>query len=316
MDWLRLDREGRVIRGDRCGNFFRTLCYNNPDYRAYHFGMLREVCAYDADGIFFDCMVLQPCWCYHCLRKMRSLGIDPDDEVANLKFQHESMIEFSRESPFVVKDRYFLPQRDALRHVQDMNTHIEGECLPERWGYDYFWSAASYARNLKDTVIYMTGRFQDCWGDFGGFKTKASLEHDYFDALCAGVGVSVGDHMHPAKNLEKPIYKTIGELNAKVMALEPYTEKARFMADIGVLVNAERLYDVEGHCGLSYNHYGLSRMFGELRQSYDIIYENMDFGRYRVLVLPTAHMNATLRGKLGITCAGGPGAFQRHRGAR
>jgi len=291
MGWLRLDQEGRVISGDRTGNFFRQLCYNNPEYRDYHFGMLKEVIAYDPDGYFFDCMVLKPCYCYHCLKKMQSLGIDANDPATNLRFQEQSMIEFAEESLRLIGPGkyYYLNGMDYAR-VQNLDTHIEIECLPSAWSYDYFWPHASYARNLQRTVLYMTGRFQLNWGDFGGFKTRASLEYDYFDALCAGVGVSVGDHLHPARNLDPGIYRTIGEMNAWIEKLEPYTEKARFLADIGVLVNLTS--------GLSESHQGLARMFGELRQSYDIINENMDFTPYRVLVLPDhLQMNSQITGK-------------------
>lgn len=299
MGWLRLDREGRVIRGDRTGNFFRELCYNNPEYRAYHFAMLQEICAYDPDGYFLDCMVVEPCYCYDCLNKMNSLAIDPDDTTANCKFQEQSMVDFSEESRKIIgKNKYVYLNGMHYVKVQGMDTHIEIECLPSGWGYDTFWPHVSYARNIQDAVLYMTGRFQTSWGDFGGFKTKESLEHDYFDALCAGVGVSIGDHMHPAKNLDKEVYRTIGELNAMVMELEPYTEKAKFMADIGVLVNAERDFGSEGFV-LTDSYHGLARMFGELRQSFDIINETMSLDKYRLLVLPDRlKMNADMEDKI------------------
>jgi hypothetical protein len=299
MGWLRLDREGRVIRGDRTGNFFRELCYNNPEYRSYHFAMLNEVCAYDPDGYFLDCMVVETCYCYHCLTKMQVLGIDPDDNAANLRFQEISMLEFAKESLGIIgKDKYVYLNGMHYAQAQDMDTHIEVECLPSAWGYDYFWPYVSYARNIQDQVLYMTGRFQASWGDFGGFKTKESLEHDYYDALCAGVGVSVGDHMHPATNLDKAVYKTIGELNTMVMQLEPYTEKARYLADVGVLVNAERDFTTPGPI-LSDSYSGLARMFGELRQSLNIINESMSFDRYKVLVLPDRLvMNTILEAKI------------------
>ena len=109
MGWLRLDKQGQVIRGDRTANFFRTLCYNNPDYRAYHFAMLREIIAYDPDGYFFDCIVTQPCYSYHCLSKMRERGINADDTAANLAFQEQSIVEFCQESAAMIpKDRYLL----------------------------------------------------------------------------------------------------------------------------------------------------------------------------------------------------------------
>lgn len=303
MGWLRLDREGRVIRGDRTGNFFRTLCYNNPDYRAYHFGMLAEICAYDVDGLFFDCMCVEPCYCYHCQKKMKALGIDPDDADANIRFQEQSMIAFSEESIKIIgPGKYLYLNGMQYIGVQQLDTHIEIECLPSKWGYDFFWPYVSYARKIQDKVLYMTGRFQMSWADFGGFKTKESLEHDYYDALCAGVGVSVGDHMHPAKNLEPAVYRVVGELNEMILALEPYTDKARFMADIGVLVNAERVLQPDvfnGGTFLTDSHVGLARMFGELKQSFDIVNEQMRLDQYKLLVLPdNLRMNDTLKAKL------------------
>jgi hypothetical protein len=310
MGWLRLDREGRVIRGDRTGNFFREICYNNPEYRAYHFGMLQEVCAYDPDGYFFDCMVVEPCYCYHCLQKMQKRGIDPNDPAANLRFQEESMVEFAEESLRIIgPGKYFKLNGMNYALVQNLETHIEVECLPGKWGYDYFWPYASYARNIQNTVLYMTGRFQASWGDFGGFKTRASLEHDYFDALSAGVGVSVGDHLHPARNLDPGIYRVIGELNNWIRQLEPYTSETRFLADIGVLTNARPDIRPDGsRVGpvLTESHQGLARLFGELRQSYDIINESMDFSRFRVLVLPDQlRMSSQLADKLAAFLARG-----------
>jgi hypothetical protein len=303
MGWLRLDREGRVIRGDRTGNFFRTLCYNNPEYRAYHFGMLREICAYDLDGLFFDCMVTEPCFCYHCRTKMLAAGLDPDDAAVNARFQEQSMVDFSEESRDLIgPDKYLYLNGMHYGRVKHLDTHIEIECLPSSWGYDFFWPAVSYARNLQDKVLYMTGRFQKSWADFGGFKTKASLEYDYHDALCAGIDVSVGDHMHPAGNLEPAVYRVIGQLNEQILAYEPYTAKARYVSDIGVLVNAERDFDhgqLNGGSFISDSTKGMSRMFGELRQSYDIVDETMALDRFKVLVLPdTLRMNDVIQAKL------------------
>ncbi len=305
MGWLRLDKEGRVIRGDRTANFFRTLCYNNPGYRAYHFGMLAEICAYDIDGLFMDCMCVEPCCCSYCRTKMMDLGIDPDDAAANIRFQEGCMVAFAEDSKKCLGDGKYLylngMQYFGVRHL---DTQIEIECLPGSWGYDFFWPYVSYARNIQDKVLYMSGRFQKSWGDFGGFKTKESLEYDYFDALCAGVDVSVGDHMHPARNLEPAVYQVISELNEMILSYEPHTAKARFMADIGVLVNAERVPDPDIFNGgpfLTDSHCGLARLFGELRQSFDIINETMCFDKYKVLVLPdTFRMNETLQGKLAV----------------
>lgn len=292
MGWLRLDKEGRVLRGDLTANFFRTLCYNNPEYLEYHYGMLREVCEYDADGLFFDCMVTEPCYCHHCRTKMLAQGIDPDDEAANKAFQYQTMVDFCKETTRIAGEgKYMLFNGMQYGTVRDCNTHSEVECLPSSWSYDHFYSHAAYARSVYPLVLYMTGRFQANWGDFGGFKNKASLEFDYYDALCNNVGVSVGDHMHPARNLEPGVYKTIGEINEWYLQLEPYVEGAAYAADIGVLLNRG--------ASLGSTHNGLSRMLGELQQPFDIVEEYMDLSKYTLLILPDSiQMTDTLKEKL------------------
>jgi hypothetical protein len=152
------------------------------------------------------------------------------------------------------------------------------ECLPSGgWGYDYFVPRASYARNLHKDTLYMTGRFQASWGDFGGFKSKASIENDIYDALCQGVQYSVGDHMHPARGLEKDIYRIIGEIYGETMRYERWTDDAVYKADIGVVIN-------RGTYGSEQP--GAARMLSELKYSFEIINEDMPLDKFRLIILP------------------------------
>ena len=191
-----------------------------------------------------------------------------------------------------------------MEKVRDSESHFEVECLPSGWSYDFFWPHISYARSYGKKIVYMTGRFQVNWGDFGGFKSKASLEYDYYDALMAGAEVSIGDHMHPAQGLNKSVYEIIGEMNRWIKEFEPYTEKVKPVSEIGVLINKERKLPVNGNLleGGTYmpeSYSGLSRMFGELNYGYDIINETMDFDKYKLLVLPDGvKMNDELEEKL------------------
>lgn len=289
-DWLRLDREGRIIRGDRTANFFRTLCYNNPDYHAYNIAMLKEICDYEIDGLFLDCMVVEPCYCRHCLLKMKALGIDPDDPIANASFQEDCMLAFGEEVKKILgSERYLYLNGLSYSLARHLDTHLEIECLPGSWGYDYFWPAVSYARTLQEHVIYMTGRFQKSWGDFGGLKCKASLEHDYYDALCAGVAISVGDHMHPAKTLEPAVCQMIGEINSWLEPLEKQIAGTRYQADLALLIASRRVInpDQPGSGSLvTESLAGAARLLGELKQSFDVIDETMDFEPYSLLILP------------------------------
>ncbi len=278
-DWLRVDREGRIIRGDRTANFFRTMCYNTG-YHDYLLDTIREICAYDVDGIFCDCMGLEPCYCDCCIRDMLSAGVDITDENAVRDFAYQVMLSISKDIREVVpSDKFLYLNGMPYYDVKDYDSHIEIECLPSGgWGYDYFWAQASYARNIQKNVLYMTGRFQASWGDFGGYKTKESIENDFYDALCNNIGVSLGDHMHPAKNLEKDIYTDLGDIYQRIKSYEPWTDEANYCADIGVITTSGGF--------LSHSYMGLARMLAELKYSFEIIHETMDFDRFSVLILP------------------------------
>lgn len=277
-EWCRLDSEGRIIRGDRTANFFRTMCYNTA-YGSYLLDLIREIMRYDVDGLFCDCMVLEPCWCNKCTEDMTARGIDITDRSAVTAFSHEVMLDISRRiRELVPQDKLLILNGMGYDEVDDLQSHIEVECLPSGgWGYDYFIPRASYARNLHENTLYMTGRFQASWGDFGGFKSKASIENDVYDALCQGVQISVGDHMHPARGLEKDIYAVIGEIYGKVKKYEQWTDEAKYKADIGIVVRRG---------GMGPEQQGAARMLSELKYSFEIVNEDMDLSRFRLLILP------------------------------
>jgi hypothetical protein len=214
-----------------------------------------------------------------------------DDEVVRSHSQ-QALMDISNDIKKIVgNNKYLYLNGMPYWTVKDLDTHIEIECLPSGWSYDFFGPQVAYARNIQKDVLYMTGRFQINWGDFGGFKEKASIENDMWDALSNGVDVSIGDHLHPADNLEPEIYKTIGEVYNDIEKYEPWTKDARFIADIGVLT------DSDGYLNNTYK--GLSRMLGELKYSFDIVNEHMDISKYKLLILPDElTVTPTLKQKL------------------
>lgn len=280
-EWCRMDKNGRIYRDPETNrNFFRTTCYNQPGYRDFLLSMIREICEYDIDGLFCDCMHFFPCHCDQCTSDMIAEGIDINDENAVRDFSRRVMYRVSEEIKEIVgPDRYLYLNGMPYYEFRKLHTHVEIECLPSgSWGYDFFWPHASYARNLQKTRLYMTGRFQASWGDFGGYKGKASIENDVYDALCMNFVPSVGDHMHPAENIVPDIYKDVGEIYAEVMKYEKYTDDAEYKADIGVLTHSA------GYLGNEYS--GLARMLAELQLGFEIVHADMDFSRFKLVILP------------------------------
>ncbi|WP_158606747.1 alpha-amylase family protein [Paenibacillus ginsengarvi] len=310
-DWSVVNKEGQVIWGDRTGNFFRLMCLNSG-YRDYTLGMIREVVErYPVDGIFLDCLVMNPCYGNECQELLHASGGDPLNDKEVEAFTRQTVIDFCWDVKAITgDDLLLLPNGLGHVHCEGLGTHIEIECLPGAWGYDYFAAQAAFARTLGKQVLYMTGRFHANWGDFGGLKSKASLEYDVWDALMNGIGTSVGDHMHPRDGLDATVYRQIADVYEDVERLEPWTDGAVAAADIAVVLpegsdlgsNNPRFQ--KGQQLL----YAAARMLGELKYTFDIVWETGDFSAYKLIVLPDEiTITSVLKAKLEEHLAEGKG---------
>ena len=301
-NWCRVNANGQIYTGNVKENWqYRAMCYNTP-YRKFLLDMIEEIATKtDCDGIFCDCMSFTRCYCPECLKKLREQGIDINDDDAVLKFNFNSFLRLGHEIRKVVpKDKDLvlsgMPYEQSVPKIGQ--THFEIESLPGGfggWSHDYIGTQASYQRNICPDALYMSGRFHASWGDFGGIKEKASMENDLFDALIYNIGFSIGDHMNPRTGLIKSLYKTVGEVFTKAEFYEKYTEGAKYCADIGVVRNkiAHNLPY------LADEHFGCNRVLTELGYTFDIINEDMDFSKYKLLILPdNVILTDTLKDKL------------------
>lgn len=314
-EWIRADKEGRRLRENpESNNFSRPMCFNNEEYRTYLSSLIREVMErYDIDGIFADCMNPVPfCYCEKCRADMEKMGLDIENENHVRYFSYQTFKEFAHMIRATVPEGKLCQQTGVpfdWDEAKFVSTHGELECLPGgSWGYDFFGPQVAYMRKCRDEVLYMTGRFQKSWGDFGGYKTKASMENDCFDALCQGVQVSIGDHLHPKGNLDPKLYETIGEIYKRIKKYEPYTDGANYRAEIGILNDKTAVTKTEMRGGLGRNPSvtGAARMLAELGYGFDVLNEDMDFSPYPILILPDAlFMTDNLKNKLSLYVAGG-----------
>lgn len=280
-DWCKVDKEGRVIYGDRTGNNFRHPCYETG-YGDYMLGMIKELIELhpSVDGIFLDCINTLPCYGNECLEAIKAAGGDPlnDEDVA--KHTYDSVMNFLAKVRKLIGDRNLICNGRPYWEARDLNSHIEVECLPGGgWPYEYFPACAAYARQIKENVLYMSGRFQASWGDFGGLKSQASIENDMFDAQMNAVECSVGDHMHPAEILDETVFDSIGKVYEKIMTYEPWTNKAKYKAEIGILCNPNENF-------MNGMYHGLVGMLGELKCTFDILNDTMDLSKYNLIIIP------------------------------
>jgi hypothetical protein len=110
-DWLQMREDGTPLSGVyQTGTDF---CVNSP-WREWVFQVLRDLCGYSIDGIFFDGPIFFPdtCYCRWCQEKFKnaySSSLPSKKERKGkpfrtlLEFQAESLRDFLRDSRQVIK---------------------------------------------------------------------------------------------------------------------------------------------------------------------------------------------------------------------
>ncbi len=273
----RVEKDGTVYNFALGPNWFRQPCFFGP-YAAHVLAEVEEVLALGVDGLFLDGAAAHDCTCPHCLAGMKACGLDPaKDEDIHLFAERAIRALAERVRAIVPKDKYLYFKGLPLRATKDLNTHSEIACLASNMGYDLFPAQAALARPLYRGRLYMNGRFGYDWGDFGGYKGRASVENDFFEALMNGCGTTLGDHLHPAEICERAIYEDLAEIYGKMEALEKWTDGADYLAEIAILT-------ADGTAGAS--HEGAARILSELKYTYNILSVEDDFSGYPLVILP------------------------------
>jgi hypothetical protein len=297
-EWREVGPDGRYLGWTKSvlEPGFKNLCFNSP-YLEYLCDMISEVIDRypNCDGIFLDIITQYKCCCKYCRKVMETNGLDPADEEDLAKCSDMALERYYRMTTETVSGKNpDLPlfhnsghihknRKDRLRYF----SHLEMESLPTGgWGYDHFPISAKYAMNLGMDYLGMTGKFHTTWGEFGGYKHPNALMHEVQTMLAFGAGCSVGDQPHPCAKLDESAYKLIGQAYEDVEKKEPWCVNADNIADIGVVcseavnkkgINAGR--DVASDTGVS-------RLLLEGHYLFDLIDEDTDLSRYKMLVLP------------------------------
>lgn len=282
-DWCRMDKNGVVYKQNKTDNFFRFCCYNSG-FGERLIEEIKEIAAYDVDGIFCDCMKDAECYCTKCVEKMKAEGVDMTNSAEVMEFQHETKMAIAeriKKEALKVAKRNIKFFFNSVPWKEYLDTHAEIECLTNSpvWGYDYFYAVAPYARTRFNDLVYMSGRFQNCWGDFGGIKPLASMQNDLYDAMMNGFGISFGDHLHPIDGLENEVIERVGKVFAEKILYEPFDRNAVAVCDIAVLAEEES-YTADPYLQ------GICKMLSELKMPYNIYNEYGKWDDVKLLIVP------------------------------
>ena len=288
---------------------FPLLCFNSP-YLDYLCEQIREVCKIfpDADGIFLDIIYQGQCYCNWCMALMQDKGLNASVEADRQKCTQIAIERYYDKTTAACKCmRQDMPVFHNSGHIERGNrkllkyfSHLELESLPTGgWGYDHFPVSAKYCMNLPFDFMGMTGKFHTTWGEFGGYKHPNALKYECAAMLAYGAKCSIGDQMHPTGEMDISTYKMIGSAYEQVLAKEPWCDNIENIADIGLLsssaVNAVKQAGMHDDSADT----GAARILLEGHFLFDVIDAEMNFAKYKVLVLPdNISINDDLKSKL------------------
>ncbi len=312
-EWNEVSPEG-VGRKPFQGGFHK-LCFNTP-YLDLLCDEIREaVRRYpDCDGIFLDIIYQGECCCGRCVRGMLDAGLNPEDSADRRKFAAGVLENYYRRTYAAVRDlstdmpvfhnsgNVAVGKTGILRYF----SHLELESLPTGgWGYDHYPFSAAYSRNLGMEFLGMTGKFHTTWGEFGGFKHPNALRYECSAMIANGSKCSVGDQLHPDGELDESTYEIIGQAYREVAGKEPWCDNVRSLAGVAILSAAAVSGVTSGNTNDS--DVGASRLLLEGHIPFDVVDCDMDFSRYRCLLLPDiCRLTRELAAKLNsFTSAGG-----------
>jgi len=319
-EWRELSVEGKLGGAPPLAAGWRKLCFNSP-YIDYVVAQTTEVLEnFEVDGLFFDIIHQGQCLCRHCLSGMETAGLDPESEADRKRYAAQVLAAFKQRLSAAIRERnsdcniFYNAGHvgPGIRETLDAYSHLELESLPSGgWGYDHFPVTARYARHLGLDFLGMTGKFQKSWADFGGFKDRAALEYECFTALAECGKCSIGDQLHPRGKLDSATYELIGSVYASVAEREPWCDGAAPVTEIAIFT-PEALGLEDGRVDSSLG--GAYRMLLEDHYQFDIVDGEMDWSRYRALILPDKIcLTPDLRQKVEEYVAAGGVAALSHR---
>ncbi len=289
---LRIDKNGLGRKLSEAG--FHRICFNNKRYLSQLVREVDEVMRIFGkrmDGLFLDIVGICECYCQECVKGMIKQGFDvnnPENVITYaqkvylnyVKAIRKTVDKYDKNMPIIHNDGGKIFQG---RDISFCNRgHFEIESLPTGgWGYDHFPKAAAYARTLGRDFLGMTGKFHRSWGEFGGYKHPNALRYETALSVALGARCSVGDQLHPDGMFDEATYNLIGSAYKEIEEKEEWLG-GEYIADIA-LFSAEAL-----KCAPTNNasDTGANRVMLEGHYLYNIVDENEDLSKYKLVILP------------------------------
>ncbi len=314
-EWEIVHEDGKTnrIKGSRYG----ICCPNNPDYRKFVYGQIKEMSEeYTVDGMFYD-MPFWParCYCSHCQKRYaeevggeipRRNSPDYDYEKYNnfIKVSKDWMGEFSLWVTEVTK-KFFpgvsveqnyaqaaLPVNSLSEKTNDACDYIGGDlhkdAITQSFACKYYYSATH-----NQPFEYMLSR---CTPNLTAHTVTKSrdLLTSYVMLTCAHHGATLMiDAIDPVGTLNSDFYTFLGEVFEEEIPYEKYLTEGKMIADVGVFYHYDARYgNLQGQSHTNYTG-TVNAVKNMVRQHVPvgvIASENMpDLNEYKFIILSNPH---------------------------
>ena len=161
---------------------------------------------------------------------------------------------------------------------QQYNTHYEIEELASGTGdYDKVCLKAKYFENFGKPIYGMTGKFHLTWGEFGGYKSDNALKYECAYSLSLGIGMSIGDQIHPSGKMDEYTYELIGKAYSFYKGLENVCLPSKSVCDFGFVFSSD-----------NETNNGLNHLLLELKVDYTIFNEDSNIANFKCVIIPDA----------------------------
>ncbi len=233
----------QINGGQHSGRYWWS-CPNNPEYRAFAAAQVREIAAYDIDGIFND-MTFWPvlCVCANCrTRYLAETGreiprrVDWRDPewLAFQRFRERSLASFAQEitaAAKAVRDITVTHQTSTILHgwLQAYSLGIAEAC--DYTSGDFY--GGKYQHILGTKVLaaasrqmpyeFMTSRCVNL-RDHTSMKSESELAAEAATTLANGGAYFFIDAINPDGTLEPDVYERLGAVSR---TLRPFTEAVK-----------------------------------------------------------------------------------------
>lgn len=302
--WIERNSDGQMVGTSNIPKTgpWACICLNSPYLEEVIFPEIEELMTlYSFDGIWFDIIENNPCFCENCRKKYQELYHKPyptpdknDMEIPKeiVAFAKKTKIDFVTKlmekvnslNPEVLTT-YNTAGRDIelISEVDFCSVETHPGASWDSYGWIKGLLTYKYLQSIKKPWESTTSRFIHGWGGWDD-QPVANMKTVCSRIVAHGGMINLGDQAYPNGTLDKELYKRIGEVFNTIIPFEKHVHQSESLADVALLLSQIDIYGQENE-----QYFGASQILSENQWCFDVLIDGYNLSRikdYRCIILP------------------------------